>query len=732
MPMTSDNGRKDLMSNSRTRTHFSVILTLLAGIAVSLLAFSMAGYWEENRLRKEFDIRASTSIGLIENVVEDNMNALRSLADFYAASDKVSRDEFRVFATEILKIRPYILEFRWLARVGRPERAAFEESARKEGLSDFEIKETNADGKLTAAAEREEYFPSFYAEPIENRKHLLGLDSSSFKERRLAMEKARDTGEAAAANEVVYIGLEEINTASRVFYPIYRNGAKTATVEDRRENLAGFIAMIYNIKMLADLSRNSLAPLGCDVYIYDDHAEKGKKLLYFQPARLRDEIPKKLPFDESQIEEKGGFLYKKSFSIADRDWTIIGRPSPKFLRQSRTYYSLIILFAGVAVTVILAIYMSTLLNRAGVIESLVTVRTAELRKSAEEWQKTFDSITDLIFIQAKDDTIVKVNKAFAAAIGSAPMDMVGKKCYEVFHCADKPWPNCPFEMTKQDKKMHMEEVIGLNAGITFSVTTSPIFNEAGELVGSVHIARDITEMKKAEDKLREAAEIKSNFTSMVSHELRTPLAAIKESIDIVADGTAGDINKAQEEFITMAKRNVDRLARLINNVLDFQKLESGKSIFDMKEDDMNEVVNEVGKQMASVAAQKGLDLKSDTADDLPKADFDRDKMIQVLTNLVNNAIKFTEKGGITIRTTKKDTMIRVSVSDTGIGIKDEDLPRLFHSFEQIATGRDRKTGGTGLGLVISQAIVEKHGGKMWAESKYGEGSTFHFVIPVKG
>ncbi|HQP92315.1 MAG TPA: HAMP domain-containing sensor histidine kinase, partial [Candidatus Omnitrophota bacterium] len=242
---------------------------------------------------------------------------------------------------------------------------------------------------------------------------------------------------------------------------------------------------------------------------------------------------------------------------------------------------------------------------------------------------------------------------------------------------------------------------------------------------------DISERKKVEDALRKAVEMKTEFTSTVSHELRTPLAAIREGISIVFDGTAGVLNKQQKEFLDIAKRNVDRLNRLINDILDFEKLESGKMAFNIQENDINDAVTEIEKTMRSVVEQGKIDLLVELDKNVPKVKFDRDKILQVLTNLVNNAVKFTEKGFIKIKVEHEDNVVKVSVRDSGIGIKEEDLPRLFGKFEQLNTGVLRKTGGTGLGLSICKDIIAKHNGKIWAESKYGEGSAFIFVLPVR-
>ncbi|NQT21875.1 MAG: HAMP domain-containing protein [Candidatus Omnitrophica bacterium] len=249
---------------------------------------------------------------------------------------------------------------------------------------------------------------------------------------------------------------------------------------------------------------------------------------------------------------------------------------------------------------------------------------------------------------------------------------------------------------------------------------------------------DITEQKnaemdirEAEQKEKEALDMKANFISVVSHELRTPLTSIKEGIALVSDGTAGEVSKGQKEFLDIAKRNVDRLARLINDVLDYQKLETGRMGFSIMEENINEIIGEVVEEMLPAIKSKELNIVESFASNLPPIRCDRDRVKQVLINLVNNAMKFTDKGNITIASQKVEGYIQVSVSDTGIGIKEEDLDKLFKSFMQLHVGKERKTGSTGLGLAISKKIIEEQGGKIGVESDFGKGSTFSFMLPIK-
>jgi PAS domain S-box-containing protein len=256
------------------------------------------------------------------------------------------------------------------------------------------------------------------------------------------------------------------------------------------------------------------------------------------------------------------------------------------------------------------------------------------------------------------------------------------------------------------------------------------FGEGQEKKALIFV-EDITQIKKATEELNKALGIKSQFISMVSHELRTPLAIIKEYIAIVQDGTAGELNNKQKGFLDIAKENVDRLAKLINNVLDYQKLDAGRMEFKFEMEDINKLVEETVKEFSPLINKKGLGITLSLARELPKIRFDRNKIMQVLTNLIQNALKFTDKGSIEISSAQIDNAVRISIKDTGIGIRKEDTNKLFQDFSQVGTGRERTSGGTGLGLAISKKIIQEHYGKIDIESEYGRGSTFSFFLPVK-
>ncbi|MCD6311282.1 MAG: HAMP domain-containing histidine kinase [Elusimicrobia bacterium] len=262
-----------------------------------------------------------------------------------------------------------------------------------------------------------------------------------------------------------------------------------------------------------------------------------------------------------------------------------------------------------------------------------------------------------------------------------------------------------------------------------------IFYGKSELILAV---QDISVQKKTEKELIEkekklilALNVKEKFSAMVSHELRTPLSAIKEGLALM-EGPSKEMNPEQKKLLGIAKRNIDRLHRLINDVLDFSKLESGGMKFRFKKNDMRKALKEAAKTYEKAFELKGLFLHTNFSKNLGACSFDYDKILQVIINLLDNALKWTEKGGITLSAAIDDEkkMLRISVKDTGKGLNKKEIDIVFRQYVQLPTGIFRKPGGTGLGLAISKEIVLAHGGNIWAESGQGKGTEFIFTLPM--
>jgi PAS domain S-box-containing protein len=269
--------------------------------------------------------------------------------------------------------------------------------------------------------------------------------------------------------------------------------------------------------------------------------------------------------------------------------------------------------------------------------------------------------------------------------------------------------------------------------IEASLAVSPIRDKDDNVIGFLHLARDVTEKKRYEQRLKELDKMKSAFVSNVSHELRTPLTAIKASADNMLDRLIGDLNGKQVGYLTRIKSNSDRLARLINDLLDLSTIEAGKIDLRPANLPLVTLVKEAAESLRPMAAEKLINLTVMSADPGIIAWADRDKVVQVLMNLIGNALKFTPTGGkVTIAVTKNSAAwMQISVTDTGPGIPAEEVNKVFARFYQIGQAGTQKTQGTGLGLAISKALVEMHGGKIWVESEAGKGSIFSFTLPAE-
>jgi len=278
------------------------------------------------------------------------------------------------------------------------------------------------------------------------------------------------------------------------------------------------------------------------------------------------------------------------------------------------------------------------------------------------------------------------------------------------------------EISSAEEEVSTEVHITKPRPRTLYITQVLAKGEKGERLGFVITIRDITAEKEVD-------RMKTEFISTVSHELRTPLSITKEGISLVLDGITGKINEKQGKILTIAKGNIDRLARIIGSLLDISKIETGSMELKKERVDITNLIEQVASSFEQKIKKKDLELKVK----FPKEGIDvyaeGDKIIEVFTNLLGNALKFTEKGYIEISAKELEDEIECVVSDTGIGISKDDLPNLFNKFQQFGRIDGAGEKGTGLGLSIVKGIVESHHGKIQVESTPGIGSKFIFTLP---
>jgi signal transduction histidine kinase len=240
------------------------------------------------------------------------------------------------------------------------------------------------------------------------------------------------------------------------------------------------------------------------------------------------------------------------------------------------------------------------------------------------------------------------------------------------------------------------------------------------------------ELQAANERLQILDELKSDFVVMASHELRSPLSSMKMGVSTVVRELVGPLNEEQKLMLSIAERNIDRLAKLTTDLLDLTKIEAGQLDLLMEEEDLSEIAREVVEASRPQAKEQGITLEVVSPDGGVHAICDRDRIYQLMQNLVGNALRFTEEGGVTVSLSRTNDHVDVSVADTGSGIEDVAVNTIFEKWSLAHANTRSEKRGAGLGLAICKGIVEAHGGSITARSKQGEGTTFSFSIPTRG
>jgi len=337
------------------------------------------------------------------------------------------------------------------------------------------------------------------------------------------------------------------------------------------------------------------------------------------------------------------------------------------------------------------------------------------------------SMSNALIVMSPEGQIQRMNRAATDLLGYEETELVGLtvglifvedellgKATEIAYLVESGFI--------QDSDMTLLTKSGRHVPVYLS--TAVMRDEKNELDGIIFVATDISEEHRV-------ARLKADFISTVSHELRTPLTSIKGSLGLAANGALGSLPERAQDMIVLANKNTDRLMNLVNDILDMDKLETGRMEFDLKPLDLSELVVTAVEYSQGFAMQHGVEFSVSRLPDGPTVRGDADRLTQVVVNLISNAAKFSPPGeNVEIAVARENGFARVSVSDRGPGISAEYGNQIFEPFSQVDGSDHREKSGSGLGLSISKSIIEEHVGDIGFQSEVGVGSTFFFTLPV--
>jgi PAS domain S-box-containing protein len=355
-----------------------------------------------------------------------------------------------------------------------------------------------------------------------------------------------------------------------------------------------------------------------------------------------------------------------------------------------------------------------------VASAIENARLFERVKFAEqELENIFESISDMVYFVAEDYVVKNINQAVSKRLGKLPEEIIGKKCYEIFHGMQQPWAECPHHRTVETKEAFVQELEDPFMGATFIMSSSPIFDVNGRFMGTVNIMSDITELKTLRERVIKTDRMAAlgEVAARVAHEIRNPLV----SLGGFARRLEKQLTGGQKEYADIIGKEVGRLEDILNDILSFVKETRVRKEPVTAQTLMEEVIALIRSEIDD----RGISLELDFGDPV-ELYVDPNRVKDALLNIVKNAMQaLGNNGTILLRIYRKNRTCVLEIRDTGPGIQEKDLPFIFDPFYTT------KEVGTGLGLTITHRIIEEHDGRIEVESTAGEGSTFRVIIPIK-
>lgn len=704
----------------------AVTLPTLATFMLTVILTIVGTNFERESLRLIFAQRAAALPAKLEQMLSQYISVLDSAAGLRKVTPNLDRQSFAVFFSRSFENIGGIQAISWNPVIYPEDRDRFENETRAEGFTDFFISERGSDGKLLPAAGRPDHIVVSFIEPFESNKAAHGFDVGSNAVRRQAFEQARDSGLPVATSRITLVQETRKQFGVLVFMPVYKAGPVPATIEQRRQRIDGYVVSVLRGGDIVSAALEGTSSDNLAFTLFDDSATSSEQFL-FQNEQANESV--KFLNESGLFGGSTQFAATTRLDFAGRQWRAEINPTRGFLAQHRSANAWIILSGGMLIAGFVSAFSLLLSGRSELLKGLVEDRTRNLSVSQKRLSEAQRMASLGNWQWEVDEDLLWWSEEVANILG--PTSPVTEKSLETLlgfvHPDEKSLVSDRIASASLDgSPLNIDLRILRPDGTERDVQlqSEAVRDESGHVSQLVGTIQDISERKRL-------ARLKTEFVSNTSHELRTPLTSIKGALGLLSGETLGSMPPKAMILINLANKNVDRLIRLVNDILDMEKIGSDRLVLQTEKLDLAEIAKEAVELNLGLEQQFAVNLELGDLMPGAVAPVDRFRMVQVMTNLISNAAKFSPAGGkVSVSIIHDTETATVSVSDLGPGIPLDFQKSIFEPFSQADGSATRSAGGTGLGLHISRAIVERHGGKLTFETKLGSGTTFLVHLPM--
>lgn len=700
----------------------NVMLPLLLTLLGVVVVFLYVRQWEQNKFQLEFRETAQRIVNTLQIRLDAHVEVQKSVVSLFSSVDRVSQKEFTDFLVQPISSYSSLQAVEWAPRVLHAQRIEFERKVQAEHPRFAIVERQGSD--FVPASEREEYYPVLFLTPVLGNERVMGYDLGSDAIRHRALIEARDLGLPVASEPIFLVQNPQSDPASLLISALYAKNQISNTKETRRSAILGVVLSVLRV---GDVMSGLLTA-------------EDKQNIYFRlvDSNARSGIaPYYNSFGESKNPIPTTPLFSANINFGGRDLTFLAHPAQGYFSSHKSWAAWASMVGGMLFAGLVSMYLLYVSGRAYNIESLVEQRTQQLSDSEHRMQAILENAAEGIMTFDSLGHVTLSNRAALILLGydraqSKHLDpsLGGRHFSDLFQDSQT---NHALQLDSllqqqaqqaQQANVFIEVVVRRVDGKQLELGLALARLQNSQQILFVVILHDLTEKKRIE-------RLKGEFVSTVSHELRTPLTSIRGSLGLLVGGVGGAIPESAQKLIKLANDNAERLSILINDILDFERMEYGGMPFTMEVQNALSLVKKA-IEMNQGYAQKFLIqllLVDDTVDVWVQVD--QNRMIQVLSNLISNAIKFSHPNSqVEISLTQLDGGMRIWVIDHGIGIAESYRSRIFQKFSQADGSGQRKYGGTGLGLCLAKSMIEKMGGRIGFESVEGAGSSFYIALPV--